>query len=161
MEAVIKQLNASAMADSAEIVRESFGTVAKEFNLTRENAPTNGAFTQAEHLEADLANDCAMYGLFVDGVQVGFMELKQTGPSRFELKKIGVRPQYRHAGYGAQLLDHAKAAVRRCGGEEIAIGIIEENTVLKNWYAAHGFKHTGTKKFPHLPFTVGFMAYRI
>ena len=54
-----------------------------------------------------------------------------------------------------------KKAQEKRDAEEITIGIIEENTVLKNWYADHGFVHTGTKKFPHLPFTVGFMTYML
>jgi hypothetical protein len=39
-------------------------------------------------------------------------------------------------------------------------GIVEDDTVLKNWYTANGFTHTGTKRFGHLPFTVGFMEWR-
>ena len=40
---------------------------------------------------------------------------------------------------------------------KIKIGIVEENTVLKEWYKTFGFVHTGTRKYEHLPFTVGFM----
>ena len=42
----------------------------------------------------------------------------------------------------------------------IKIGIIEESTVLKNWYISNGFVHTGTKKFDHLPFTSGYLEWR-
>lgn len=44
---------------------------------------------------------------------------------------------------------------------KIKIGIVEENTILKEWYEKIGFVHTGTKKFEHLPFTVGFMEIEI
>ena len=37
------------------------------------------------------------------------------------------------------------------------IGIVEENTVLRKWYEALGFIHTGTKKFDFFPFTCGYM----
>jgi len=48
------------------------------------------------------------------------------------------------------------------GGELIiTIGIIEENTRLKEWYKAYGFVHTGTKKFEHMPFTAGFMELNV
>ena len=40
-----------------------------------------------------------------------------------------------------------------------ANGIIEESEVLKNWYIANGFVHTGTKKFDHLPFTSGYLEW--
>ena len=33
--------------------------------------------------------------------------------------------------------------------------------LLKNWYMSYGFRETGTKAFPHLPFTVCFMEKEI
>lgn len=47
------------------------------------------------------------------------------------------------------------------GANKIKIGIVEENTILKEWYEKIGFVHTGTKKFEHLPFNVGFMEIEI
>ena len=58
------------------------------------------------------------------------------------------------------LLNHAADTVKSLGGKIIKIGIIEENTVLKKWYIANGFVHTGTKKFEHLPFTSGYLEWR-
>ena len=46
-------------------------------------------------------------------------------------------------------------------GSIITIGIVEEKPVLKEWYAANGFIHTGTKEFAHLPFTVGLMEWNV
>jgi hypothetical protein len=39
------------------------------------------------------------------------------------------------------------------------IGIIEESTILKNWYIENGFIHTGTKRYEHLPFTSGYLEW--
>ena len=78
----------------------------------------------------------------------------------YEMNDVSILPEYRHYGYGKKLLNFCKARVRELGGNKITIGIVEENTVLKEWYAANGFVHTGTKKFEHLPFTVGFMEWR-
>ena len=72
---------------------------------------------------------------------------------------LAVLPEYRHNGFGKLLLDHAKDVVKASGGNVIKIGIIEESTVLKNWYIANGFVHTGTKKFDHLPFTSGYLEW--
>jgi ribosomal protein S18 acetylase RimI-like enzyme len=55
------------------------------------------------------------------------------------------------------LIDFGKAKAREIGGRKITLGIMENNTVVKAWYAAKGFVHTGIKNFDHLPFTVGFM----
>jgi hypothetical protein len=46
---------------------------------------------------------------------------------------------------------------RAAGGRKLSIGVVDENAVLKRWYAAQGFRETGRKRFPHLPFTVSFM----
>ncbi len=53
--------------------------------------------------------------------------------------------------------EYAFKTAKAMGFNKIQIGIIEENTILKNWYTKNGFVHTGTQKFEHLPFTVGFM----
>ena len=37
------------------------------------------------------------------------------------------------------------------------IGIVEENQVLRKWYEAYGFLHTGTEKFDFFPFTCGYL----
>ena len=47
--------------------------------------------------------------------------------------------------------------IENTGVKKITIGIIEDNTILKDWYETLGFIHTGTKEFDSLPFTVGFM----
>lgn len=70
-------------------------------------------------------------------------------------------PEYRHFGYGKQLLDFCKTKVQERGGNKIIIDIVEENTILKNWYATNGFTHIETKKYEHLPFTVGYMEWTV
>lgn len=145
----------------ADLLRRSFATVAADFELTEQNCPTNGAFIQTERLLSDWNRGNVMVGLFVDGQPAGFAQLVQKEAAVFELSKLAVLPRFRHDGYGAQLLEWARATVRDKGGDKITIGIIEENTVLKSWYLSHGFVHTGTRVFPHLPFTVGFMELAI
>ncbi len=54
-------------------------------------------------------------------------------------------------------INYAVKMVKRYGGNKISIGIIEENTTLKNWYLKLGFNHISTRKFEHLPFAVGLM----
>ena len=57
------------------------------------------------------------------------------------------------------LQTYAKNKVKLLGGSKIKIGIIEESTILKNWYIENGFVHTGIKKFDHLPFTSGYLEW--
>jgi len=140
-----------------EVIRAAFITVADEFGLTRENCPTNPAFIRPVHLREDRARGNRLLGMWCGSEAVGFMQLEDKGAGEYALKNVAVTPAHRHKGYGKALLDYAKQAVRAAGGRVIKIGIIDEHKVLKAWYAANGFAHTGTKEFDHLPFTVGFM----
>lgn len=79
-----------------------------------------------------------------------------------ELNNLAVLPEYRYLGIGEELVDYAITYSKNIlGANKIKIGIVEENTILKEWYEKIGFVHTGTKKFEHLPFTVGFMEIEI
>lgn len=153
----IEEIHAGDLEQCAEVIRQGFSTVASDFGLTAENCPTNGAFIKADRLIADMNKGNLMYGLFADDCMAGFMQLEKKSCSRYELEKITVIPQFRHSGLGKKLLDFAMAKAKGLGAEKLTIGIIEENSILKNWYTANGFVHTGTKKFDFLPFTVGFM----
>ena len=54
----------------------------------------------------------------------------------------------------------AKNKVVELGADTIKLGIIEDSWIIKNFYEWHGFKHIGTQKFEHLPFTCGYMMWR-
>ncbi len=156
---VILEISREELIPWVDVIREGFGTVADDLQLTVENCPTNGAFTTLERLTNDYDKGNLMYGLWLEGKPAGFTELEEKDNGLFYLEKITVLPQYRHEEWGAFLLDFSKSRIRELGGSRISIGIIEENTVLREWYLRHGFAHKGTKKFDHLPFTVGFMEY--
>jgi ribosomal protein S18 acetylase RimI-like enzyme len=154
---MIREMTARELDECAAVIRRAFGTVAEEFGLTAENVPTNGAFLKAERLLAERDKGFLQYGLLHDGAVIGYMQLEKAGEGTYYLEKLAVLPEHRHKGCGRQLLDFAKVKVRALDGKKIGITIIEENSRLKDWYAAYGFTHTGTKRYDHLPFTVGFM----
>ncbi|BAH06622.1 hypothetical protein CKR_1571 [Clostridium kluyveri NBRC 12016] len=156
-EYVIKEVSLNELEECAEVIRQGFGTVAKDFGLTIENCATNGAFIKMSRLVSDKNRGNFMYSINVDDKIVGFMQLEKKSEEKYELEKITVLPEYRRYGYGEKLLVFAKIKVKRLNGKIISIGIIEENTILKQWYQKNGFIHKGTKKFDFLPFTVGFM----
>jgi GNAT superfamily N-acetyltransferase len=85
------------------------------------------------------------------------MQLERGKDNAVILEKLAVLPAYRHLGYGKALLDSAADTARALSGTKLLAAIIEENAVLKQWYLSHGYVHTGTRKFEHLPFTVGFL----
>ncbi|MBP3704108.1 MAG: GNAT family N-acetyltransferase [Clostridia bacterium] len=139
------------------VIRRSFATVAEEFGLTPENCPTHTSFMPLEKLQKHFDWGWQMFMLIEGDVSVGFYGLSEKENGCFELHNLAVLPEYRHHGYGRQLLEDAKRRVLEQGGNALEIGIIEEHTVLKNWYIANGFVPVGTKTFPHLPFTAGYL----
>lgn len=157
----IKEVSLDDLKDCAKVIRTGFGTVAKEFGLTIFNCASNEAFINDKKLISDFNKGDLMYALYEDSIIVGFIQLEKKSNVQFELVKITVLPEYRHCGYGKILLDFAKNKVLEQQGKKMTIGIIEENTILKNWYTRNGFIHTGTYKFHLLPFTVGFMEVNI
>ena len=146
------------------MIRESFATVAKEFGFNEQNFPTyTGFVTTTERLQNHADWGWWMYGLYDNGQLVGYSSISKikNADNVYELHNLAVLPEYRHKGFGKQLLDFCKAKVIELGGIKINIGITEDNTMLKDWYAANGFIHTGTKKFDYMPITVGFMVWEV
>ena len=159
----ICELSAEHVPIYAEVIRASFATVARDFNLTRENCPRHTSFITNEELAGKYSavGGYCPYGCFADGKLAGFAALTGAGGGTYELNNVAVLPGCRHLGYGKALLDYGKEKAAKLGGNKITIAIIEENAVLKKWYAANGFAHTGTKRFEHMPFTVGYMEWNL
>lgn len=140
-----------------DIIHKSFQTVADELNLTREACPSHMAFMPISKLISQFYNDTPMFLYRYNGYFVGYFSLSVNDDS-VELNNLAVLPEYRNLGIGKELVDYAITYSKNVlGANKIKIGIVEENTVLKEWYIRLGFVHIGTEKFEHLPFTVGFM----
>ena len=155
---MIKQVeNKEQLNICLDIIRSSFITVAEEFCLTKNNCPSHTAFITIDKLKKQFADGRPMFLFYQGDIPVGYFSLAKCSDEEWELNNLAVLPEYRHLGIGKTIVDYAVAMVKSCGGNKISIGIIEENTKLKNWYLNLGFKHILTRRFEHLPFTVGFM----
>lgn len=158
---IVKVNSKEQLAVCLDIIQRSFITVANDFNLTKDNCPSHTAFMPLEKLRMQYEEGRAMFFYEKDGEKVGYFSLKKSG-NNAELDNLAVLPSHRHLGIGREIIEFAKKyAGGRLLANKITIGIIEENAVLKKWYESLGFVHTGTQKFPHLPFTVGFMEINI
>jgi ribosomal protein S18 acetylase RimI-like enzyme len=146
---------------AADIIRRSFRTVADDLGLTEDNAPTNPAFFRDAQLDTMAQKGISMLILTDDDGPAGFAALERAGEELYYLEKLAVLPEKRHRGLGRKLVEYCFRLVARKGGGRISIGIINENRVLKDWYGTLGFRETGLKDFPRLPFTVCFMEKRI
>lgn len=157
---IIYEVDKNELQECLDVIHQSFSTVAEQFGLTQENCPKHTSFIPLVFLETQMNWGWHMYALYAGKKVIGYMSLSKESDDAYELHNLAVLPEYRHNGFGKLLLDYAKETVKSLDGNTIKIGIIEESTVLKNWYIANGFVHTGTKKFDHLPFTSGYLEWK-
>jgi ribosomal protein S18 acetylase RimI-like enzyme len=149
------------LRSSARVVRNAFKTVALDFNLTRENSPTHPSFMTTGRLREDRNKGVRFFGLFVKDRQIGFIAVERADAALYYVERLAVLPKYRHWGYGKKVMEFAFEYIRANGGKKVSIGIINEQTVLKDWYKGLGFEEISTREFAHLPFTVCFMEREI
>jgi len=156
---MIKRISHDDISECANVIRTSFLTVAAEFGFTETNAQRFTAFSVTkERLEWQLNNEPRhMYGYYENNRIVGYYSLLYQNNKECELNNLCVLPEYRHNKLGESLLENAFENARKMDCNRINIGIVEENTVLRNWYESFGFLHTGTKKYDFFPFTCGYM----
>jgi len=155
--AEIKEINSRRDLDnSVEVIRESFETVALEFGLNQDNCPTHPSLITLDKL-LELKGKAKLFGLFLKDRQVGFVAVEKADDMVYYLDKLAVLPDCRHKGCGRKLVEFVVTYIKEQGGQKVSLGMINESTVLKNWYKKLGFIEAGTKNFEHLPFTVCFM----
>lgn len=157
---MIKEIDRNNVPECVQVIRNSFLTVAKEFDFTVENAPGFTAFaTTEDRLFYQLDHEHRlMYAYYLDNDEIiGYYSLLLQDNKECELNNLCVLPQYRHKHFGADLLEDAYLKAREKGCIKINISIVEENKVLRKWYEDNGFIHVSTKKFDFFPFTCGYM----
>jgi ribosomal protein S18 acetylase RimI-like enzyme len=160
---VRKVYNDADIITCAEIIRNSFITVADAFGLTIKNAPTNPAFITAEDLQKSIEKGLDLYLKYLADEAVGCIGIQMSKSSKeaYYIERLSVLPEKRHLGIGKSLLDFACAEINKKGGKEISIGIINENKILKEWYIEYGFIEKAIRIYEHLPFTVCLMTKNI
>jgi ribosomal protein S18 acetylase RimI-like enzyme len=161
---MIKEVKSNAeRAELVKVLRDSFATVAEQYNLTEVNAPTNPAFVTMERLAEYLRKPVELLGLFIEERMIGCIAIEPSKGKAdvYYIERLAVVPQERHHGYGDSLLSYALDRIKQRGGRIASIGIIDENHQLKEWYQKKGFIEIGRKRFNHLPFEVCFMLKEI
>ena len=141
----------------ADIIRKSYQTVAHDFCLTPDNCPKHPSNCTPDWITRDLDRGVSYHLCLNDNTPVGCAALERAGNDTVYLERLAVLPGYRHQGIGEQLVAFIIKKAKNGQATTLGIGIIDEQEILKHWYRGLGFKMTGTRKFGHLPFTVGFM----
>jgi ribosomal protein S18 acetylase RimI-like enzyme len=148
-------------ATIAMLVSESNKDVAAMFGLDADNCPKHPSFCTEAWIEADLARG-ERYFIIEDGADpVGCVAYENPSAGLAYLNRLSVLPAYRQRGVGARLVRHIVEHARAASIKTISIGVIGEHTELQRWYRNLGFTDGETKRFPHLPFSVKYMAYAL
>lgn len=156
---MIREIEEKDIKQCVFVIRSSFMTVADEFGITLENGARFTAFATDEgRLQWHMFGEHRpMYGFFDGDTLIGYYSLLLKENGACELNNLSVLPEYRHHGIGCSLLEHSFEKAKELGCIRMNIGIVEENTVLREWYEKSGFVHTGTEKYDFFPFTCGYM----
>jgi N-acetylglutamate synthase-like GNAT family acetyltransferase len=142
---------------TVSILRRSFKTVADRFGFTMENCPRHMSFCTEEYYLKDIQRG-ARYYLLEDNNQVcGCVALEQKTSDLVYLERLAILPEHRHKGLGAMLVKHIFSEAKAISAKRVEIGLISDDTHLKQWYQNFGFVQTSTKKLDEFPFTVAFM----
>lgn len=160
---MIRKVERADLPECVRVIRNSHQTVADEFGLTEENAPRYVAFATTEerltwHMDSEHR---LMYLDEEEGKICGYYSLLLRGEGECELGNLSVLPEYRHRGIGSALLRHSVEKAREQHCSVMNLSIVEENTILREWYERNGAVHTETKKFDFFPFTCGYMKIRL
>ncbi|MGA2780653.1 MAG: GNAT family N-acetyltransferase [Smithella sp.] len=142
-----------------ETIHRSFQDVALRFSLNQENAPRHPSNCTKEWIQKDMERGVTYSVAENENVVVGCVALEQAKPGVCYLERLAVLPDQQRRGFGKALVTQVLSKAKSLGAHRVNIGIIAEQTELKNWYRGIGFIEGETKEFSHLPFQVTFMSY--
>jgi GNAT superfamily N-acetyltransferase len=154
---IIREINGAEVDRCAEVIRESFKTIAAELGLTRDNIPKHPSFMTADELRGLIGKGVKFFGLFLEGKQIGSVAIEEADNGLCFLQKLAVLPGYRSRGYGGEMVNFIIDYVRNNGCKKLALGIWDRQSELKEWYLRLGFRENSVRYFEHLPLTVCLM----
>ena len=143
------------------LIRDSFRDVARRFALTKENCPKHPSNCTSSWIESDISRGVQYYILYQNESPIGCVGIEKASAEICYIERLSVLPEMRGSHFGTALVKHALECAASEGARKVGIGIIDEQTELKEWYKRLGFVETQTKNFPHLPFTVCLMEFEL
>ena len=158
MEFLIRDATKEDIPLLTKLIRDSFRDVALRFNLTYENCPTHPSYCTTEWIESAFKKGINYYILERKNVPCGCVALEKAQSDVFYLERLSVLPPSRRNGFGEAMVNHALNEAKKFGAHRVEIGMISDQTELKEWYKKFGFSIKSEKRFEHLPFKVTFMS---
>ena len=143
------------------LIAQSNKDVAEQFGITEANCPKHPSFCTPEWLAHDFARGELYFIAYRNGEPIACVATEYPSSEVAYLNRLAVLPAHRRRGVGRELVLHVLDRAKEKGSRTVSIGVIGEHVALQNWYSGLGFVSGETKQFPHLPFSVKYMAYAL
>jgi ribosomal protein S18 acetylase RimI-like enzyme len=128
------------LIECTHVIRVSFKTVAEEFGLTAENAPSHPSNMTYEKLRGSIDRGLKLFGLVCRNEIIGCVGIERSGDEGcYYIERVSVLPEFRHKGLGTMLLDFACGFIRDQKGKKASLTMINNHNILKEWYRKYGF----------------------
>jgi len=85
-----------------------------------------------------------------EGLLVAMGALKRTSPTRAELKRMRIHPDYQRCGFGQQILDKLEARARELGYTTLHLDTSTVQIAAQKLYEKNGFREVGREPLRHL-----------
>ena len=154
---MIKPITKPELSECLYILTTAFEAGAVRFGQTEENCPYRGRTRlPLSVFEKEFLDGFKMYGYLYNDKLIGFLSLSFSDGT-MAINDIAILPEHQNSGFGSALMQFAKeeAAKHKCA--KIRLGMIDDNTELKNWYEKHGFKTVKLIKYEMVSYMVGKM----
>lgn len=140
-----------------DILSRSYENTAVTFGMTEDNCPYRGRTRlPLQVLEKEYDEGYLMYGYVYNSQIVGFLSM-QLKENELCIQDIAVLPDYQNSGYGSELFLSAKETAQKFHCSKITLGMVHDNTALRNWYHKLGFKTVNMIHFEKVNYIVGMM----
>lgn len=155
----IRRITRKDIPRCAEVIKESFLTVARELGLKKETSPRFTGFSiSEERLYYQFDAEKRPMLCSCDGEKiVGYYSLSPVKGGQVELNNLAVLPEYRHRGIGEALVRDGIMRAKAAGCLSVYVSVVDTNKRLREWYESLGFRYVGARKLDGFDFLCGDM----
>lgn len=159
MSVYYKKIETTEHSQLIQVLRDGFGTVAKDLSIEENVFRGFGAYYTQSHLAYDLNHGCHFIGAYntEDKALVGCIAFSYKDKGVGKLSKLAVVPAFRHLSIGRTLMKEAMIRLLSLGVMKVELGLITENVKLLEWYKLLGFVTYKTMSYKNSGFHVTLM----
>ena len=136
---MIKEANLNDREVLVKLIRNSFRDVADRFALTKDNCPKHPSNCISSWIEYDFSRGVHYFISYENEKPIGCVAIGKPNADVCYLERLSVLPEMRGKHFGIRLVQHALEFAASEGVSKVSIGIIDEQTELKEWYIQLGF----------------------